>query len=119
MIKSNDISANESLISSKKSLLEDSMLIVENSQELLVKTGGNAQDNIFSDLNRFNNDTNAYNYNNNYSGMDDKKNPDSSHIIEKKEPKFQKIKNTYFSDSYLFYKFKNEVSKNGFKRFEI
>ena len=118
MIKSNDIVSNTSIISNKKSLLEDSMLIVENSQELLVKTGANnQQDNIFSDLNRFNNDTNAYNYNN-YSEYDDRRNQNQSQIIEKKEPKFEKIKNIYFSDSYFFYKFKNDVSKNGFRRFE-
>ena len=119
MIKSNEISSNVSILSNKNSVLEDSMLIVENSQELLIKTGtGNQQDNIFSDLNRFNNDTNAYNYNNNYSGYDDRRNQNQSQIIEKKEPKFEKIKNSYFYDSFLFYKFKNEVSKNGFRRFE-
>ena len=119
MIKSNDISSNASILSNKKSLLEDSMLIVENSQELLIKTGAaNQQDNIFSDLNRFNNDTNAYNYNNNYSEYGDRRNQNQSQIIEKKEPKFEKIKNTYFSDSFFFYKFKNEVSQNGFRRFE-
>ena len=116
MIKSNDIFSNESILSNKKSVLEDSMLIVENSQDLLVKTG--TQQDLFSDLNRFNNDTNAYNYNNNYSGYDDRRNQNSSQIIEKKEPKFEKIKNSYFDDSFLFYKFKNDVSKNGFKRFE-
>ena len=118
IIHSYDVSS-KSILSNKNSLLEDSMLIVENSQELLIKTNtGNQQDNIFSDLNRFNNDTNAYNYNNNYSGYDDRRNQSQSQIVEKKEPKFEKIKNTYFSDSILFYKFKNDVSKNGFRRFE-
>ena len=117
MIKSNDIISNQSLLTNKKSIMEDSMLIVENSQDLMIKTG-TQQDLLFSDLNRYNNDTNAYNYNNNYSSYDDRKNQNSSQIIEKKEPKFEIIKNSYFYDSFLFYKFKNEVSKNGFKRFE-
>ena len=119
MIKSSEISANESFLLNKKSLIEDSLLIVENSQELLIKTGtGIQQDNFFSNLNKFDNNTNAYNYGN-YSGYDDRKNLNSSSFaLEKKEPKFEKIKNTYFSDSFLFYKFKNDVSRNGFTRFE-
>ena len=40
------------------------------------------------------------------------------YTIEKKESKFEGIKNNYFSDSYLLFKFKDEVSKNGFRRFE-
>ena len=119
MIKSSEISINESNLSDKKSILEDSMLIVENSQELFLKTGAGGQDNnIFSDLNRFNNDTNAYNFNNNYGGPDERKNQNSSYIIEKKEPKFERVKNTFFADSFFFYKFNNDVSKNGFRRFE-
>ena len=77
---------------------------------------GNQQDNISSDLNRFNNDANEYNYND--VGYDDRKNQNQSQITAKKEPKFEIIKNTFFSDSYCFYKFKNEVSKNGFRIFE-
>ena len=119
MIKSSEISEHESFLLNKKSLIEDSFLIVENSQEMLIKTGvGAQQDNFFSNLNKYDNNTNAYNYGN-YSGFDDRKNINSSSIvIEKKEPKFENIKNTYFSDSILFYRFKNDVSKNGFTRFE-
>ena len=117
IISKDIINPNSSLLANRKSLIEDSMLIVENSQELLVKTGTSNQDS-FSDLNRFNNDLNAYNYNNNYGGYDDRRNQNQSQIIEKKEPKFEKIVNSYFHDSILFYKFKNEVSKNGFRRFE-
>jgi hypothetical protein len=97
------IAPRESILSNIDSV--DDMLIVENCQDLSVKNGkGNQQDNIFSDLNRFNNDANEYNYNDVGYG--------------KKEPKFEIIKNTFFSDSYCFYKFKNEVSKNGFRIFE-
>jgi phospholipid-translocating ATPase len=117
VIKSNDISVNESVFSNnfdKKSLIEDSMLIVENSQDLFLKTGDNTQNNIFSDLNRFNNDVNAYNSN----MYNNKKKLSPTYTIEKKESKFEGIKNNYFSDSYLLFKFKDEVSKNGFRRFE-
>ena len=118
MIKSSEISDNESFLLNKKSLIEDSLLIVENSQELLIKTGtGAQQDNIFSNLNKYDNNTNLYNNYSNYPGYDNR-NHSSSIIIEKKEPKFEKIKNTYFSDSILFYKFNNDVAKNGFTRFE-
>ena len=93
------------------------MLIVENSQDLFLKTGDSNQNNIFSDLNRFNNDVNAYNYNN--SNMyDNKKKLSPTYTMEKKESKFEGIKNNYFSDSYLLFQFKDEVSKNGFRRFE-
>ena len=117
VIKSNDISVNESVFSNnfdKKSLIDDSMLIVENSQDLFLKTGDNTQNNIFSDLNRFNNDVNAYNSN----MYNNKKKLSPTYTIEKKESKFEGIKNNYFSDSYLLFKFKDEVSKNGFRRFE-
>ena len=106
VIKSNDISVNESAFTNnfdKKSLIEDSMLIVENSQDLFLKTGDSNQNNIFSDLNRFNNDVNAYNYNN--SNMyDNKKKLSPTYTMEKKESKFEGIKNNYFSDSYLLFK---------------
>ena len=121
VIRSNDISVNESVFSGgldKKSLIEDSMLIVENSQDLFLKTGDNNQNNIFSDLNRFNNDVNAYNYNNSIS-YENKKKLSPTYTMEKKESKFDVIKNNYFSDSYLLLKFKEDVSKNGFRRFEI
>ena len=120
VIRSNDISVNESVFSGgldKKSLIEDSMLIVENSQDLFLKTGDNNQNNIFSDLNRFNNDVNAYNYNNSNS-YENKKKLSPTYTMEKKESKFDVIKNNYFSDSYLLLKFKEDVSKNGFRRFE-
>ena len=120
VIRSNDISVNESVFSGgldKKSLIEDSMLIVEDSQDLFLKTGDNNQNNIFSDLNRFNNDVNAYNYNNSNS-YENKKKLSPTYTMEKKESKFDVIKNNYFSDSYLLLKFKEDVSKNGFRRFE-
>ena len=120
VIRSNDISVNESVFSGgldKKSLIEDSMLIVENSQDLFLKTGDNNQNNIFSDLNRFNNDVNAYNYNNSNS-YENKKKLSPTYTMEKKESKFDVIKNNYFCDSYLLLKFKEDVSKNGFRRFE-
>ena len=79
-----------------------------------LKTGDNTQNNIFSDLNRFNNDVNAYNSN----MYNNKKKLSPTYTIEKKESKFEGIKNNYFSDSYLLFKFKDEVSKNGFRRFE-
>ena len=47
-----------------------------------------------------------------------KKKLSPTYTIEKKESKFEGIKNNYFSDSYLLFKFKDEVSKNGFRRFE-
>ena len=120
VIRSNDISVNESVFSGgldKKSLIEDSMLIVEDSQDLFLKTGDNNQNNIFSDLNRFNNDVNAYNYNNSNS-YENKKKLSPTYTMEKKESKFDVIKNNYFCDSYLLLKFKEDVSKNGFRRFE-
>ena len=116
IIKSNDISVNESVLSKnndKRSFIEDSMLIVENSQDLFLKTQSNEQ-NIFSDVNRFNNDTNAYK--NAYSNKKNKISP--TYTIEKKEAKFENVGNNYFSDSFLFYRFKNDPSKNGFVRFE-
>jgi class 3 adenylate cyclase len=116
LIHSQDVSVNASFLSNKKSLIEDSMLIVENSQDLLIKNGGNQQDNIFSDLNRFNNDINDYNYGN-YGNSNNRKNQNNQ-IVEKKEAKFEIVRNTYFFDSILFYKFNNDVSRNGFKRFE-
>jgi hypothetical protein len=67
VFRSGDISINESINTNngdRKSLIEDSMLIVENSQDLFLKTGGNEPNNIFSDLNRFGNDANAYKYQN-------------------------------------------------------
>ena len=117
VIRSNDISMNESIISKldKKSLIEDSMLIVENSQDLFLKTG-NDQNNLFSDINRYDNNVNAYNYGN--SGYDNKKKISQTYTIEKKETKFENVSNNYFSDSYLLFQFKNEVSQNGFRRFE-
>ena len=120
VIRSFDLSQNDSGTSNnKRSFIEDSMLIVENSQDILLKTGASEQTNIFSDLNRFNNDVNAYNYNN--YGNNNKKNKinhNYSLIAEKKEAKFEKIPNTFFSNSILLYKFKEDASRNGFQRFE-
>ena len=117
VIKSNDISLNESVLSNnneRRSLVEDSMLIVENSQDLFLKTQASEPNNILSDINRFNNNTNAYK--NAYSNKKSSISP--TYTIEKKESKFENIGNNYFSDSFLFYRFKNEPSKNGFRRFE-
>ena len=118
IIKSNDISQNDSVgtNNNKRSFMGDSMLIVENSQDFLLKTGASEQNNIFSDLNRFNNDVNAYNYENN--NKKNKIRPSYTLNVEKKEAKFENIKNIYFSNSLLLYKFKDNVCKNGFQRFE-
>ena len=117
IIKSNDMGSSNSLLSGKNSVIEDSMIIVDNSLDLLVKTGGNLTTNPFEDLNRFGNDTAAYNSANN--SMERRgRSSSGGHMVEKRESKFEKIKNTYFTDSVLFYKFKNEVAENGFKRFE-
>jgi len=121
VIRSNDISINGSLatnIADKKSLIEESMLIVENSQDLFLKTGGNDPNNIFSDLNRFGNDTNAYKYQSSGEYDNKKGKISSTYTIEKREPKFENITNSFFSDSILFFKFKEDVSRNGFARFE-
>ena len=121
VIRSNDISINGSLttnIAEKKSLIEESMLIVENSQDLFLKTGGNDPNNIFSDLNRFGNDTNAYKYQSSGEYDNKKGKISSTYTIEKREPKFENITNSFFSDSILFFKFKEDVSRNGFARFE-
>ena len=76
------IAPRESILSNIDSV-DDSMLIVENCQDLSVKNGkGNQQDNISSDLNRFNNDANEYNYND--EGYDDRKNQNQSQITGKK-----------------------------------
>ena len=122
VIRSNDISVNESVntLIDKKSLGDDSMLIVENSQDLILKTGASEQNNIFSDLNRFDNDVNQYNYNHN-SEINKKKKIAYTYTTEKKENKFENIPNKFFSDSYFLFKFKkqeDESSKNGFSRFE-
>ena len=121
VFRSGDISINESLGTNnadRKSLVEDSMLIVENSQDLFLKTGGNDQNNIFSDLNRFGNDANAYKYQNTGESYNKKNKISPTYTIEKKEPKFENIKNSYFSNSFFFYKFKEDSAKNGFSRFE-
>ena len=121
VIKSNDISQNNSnnnSINNRHSLIEDSMLIVENSQDILLKTGASEQNNIFSDLNRFHNDVNAYN---NYGSSNKRDRIQQTNTLsekKEKEAKFESIKNSFFSNSYLLYKFKDEVSQNGFQRFE-
>ena len=120
IIKSNDLSISESLIAKnndKKSLIEDSMLIVENSMDLMLKTGQNEQNYYFAGLNRNTNDV-----------FNDKKSKIRQSVtIEKKETKFDSLTNDYFSNSFLFYKFKSEVQgdgriaqtlENGFIRFE-
>ena len=89
IIKSNDMgSQSNSLLSGKNSVVEDSMIIVDNSLELL-KTGANLISNPFEDLNRFGNDTAAYNCGN----MELRKirSTTGGHVVEKRESKFEKI----------------------------
>ena len=111
------VNSNNSL--DNNSLIEDSMLIVENSQDMLLKTKKNEMDTLFKDLNLFNNDTNAFIFN--YSLELNKNNDDKinkKYTIEKREPKFEQFRNDIFSDSFLLYGFKNEVSKINFISFE-
>ena len=125
IMKNLDSSITESLFhnnnNNNNSFISDSMLIVENSQEMLLKNEGTKKNNIFSELNNFHNDINTFNFNNNntYNDNINKNNKIApTYTIEKKEEKFDNFKNNFFTDSFLLYKFKNDSSRNGFKRFE-
>jgi hypothetical protein len=53
MIKSSEISEQESFLLNKKCLTKDSLLIVENSKEMLIKAVADIkQDNFISNLNK-------------------------------------------------------------------
>ena len=127
IIRNIDSSINESLfytnnennnLLNNNSLASDSLLIIDNSKDSLMKRNEKEKNNIFADLNLFDNNTDLYNYNN-FNGNNNKKDVKKTYTMEKKEHKYDNFKkNVLFSNSFLLYRFKNEVAKNTFRRFE-
>ena len=102
---------------SKHSLIENSMLIVENSEDLI--NVNDSKGNILNDDeddDQFGqpNYSNFGNYHNTY--YEEKKEKKS--IVEKKMNEYIDIKNDYFNNSTLFFNFKDKIIENGFNRFE-
>ena len=91
----------------RKDSIDSSIFIVENSQDLLLKN--NSNNNLIMD-----NQEDVLNMNYNY----DERKKTHNIVNEKKDEESIVKKNTYFTNSLFFYKFRDSVSKNGFERFE-
>ena len=94
-----------SVNTNKRNSIDSSIFIVENSKDLLVNNN-NTVNNLLGHVE-------GEEYFNNY---DEKRIREK--VVEKKAEEILDIKNSFFINSFLLYKFKDEVAKNGFARFE-
>ena len=85
--------------------IDSSMFIVENSKDLLINNNNT--------INNFLGHGEGEEFFNNYEEKRIRQ-----HLVEKKNKEIPDVKNSFFNNSLLLFKFYDEVSKNGFIRFE-
>ena len=118
----NDLSVNTGV--RKNSLLENSLLIVENSYDELIDTNNNFNYNVFGTTNTNNNLINNRNNNKHKNQLVNNayNNNNISSTINpydlKQGDEIEYNNNDFFKNSFFFFKFTNETSHNGFIRYE-
>ena len=116
----NDLSVNTA--GRRNSLLENSLLIVENSYDDLIDTNNNlnfANTNVFGANTNSNNRTNAKHKNQLVNAYGSGNNiPSAISPYDFKQGDEIEYSNDFFKNSFFFFRFTNETSHNGFIRYE-